>query len=86
MKNVFKRLVLLINLFNDNSLTRYQFIKDNIENYRNLSDATFRRSFERDKSLLKKFGYSLRYSNDKWDIEKGYYLDGNFLIKNSKKT
>lgn len=85
MKNVFKRLVLLINLFNDNSLTTTQFIKDNIEDYRNLSDAAFRRSFERDKSLLKEFGYSLRYSNDKWDIEKGYYLDGNFLINKIQK-
>jgi hypothetical protein len=69
MKNVFKRLVLLINLFNDNSLTSTQYIKDNIDDYRNLSDAAFRRSFERDTSLLKEFGYSRRYSNENGDIE-----------------
>ena len=58
MKNVFKRCVKVITLFDTIQETNIDsaFIKDNIPEYRNLSDGAFKRSFERDKALLKEVG------------------------------
>ena len=54
MKNVFKRCLSLIVLFEKNSEgINSNFIKDNIEQYRNLSESAFHRSFERDKEILR---------------------------------
>ena len=69
MKNVFKRGLQLLTLFssnNDNMST--DFIKDNILDYRELGDSAFKRSFERDKALLKEMGYfCLLYTSDAAD-------------------
>ena len=56
-------------------------IKDSISDYRDLSDQAFRRSFERDKSLLRSFGYLLEYENDKWGFDQGYSLGGSYVFK-----
>ncbi|MDA2969762.1 MAG: WYL domain-containing protein [Actinomycetota bacterium] len=81
MKNVFKRAIELISLFNSDALVSTDFIKDNIKDYRSLSEQSFRRAFERDKSLLKSFGINLIYENDKWSNEKGYSISGNYVYK-----
>lgn len=81
MKNVFKRAIELISLFNSDALVSTDFIKDNIKDYRDLSDQSFRRAFERDKSLLKSFGINLIYENDKWSSDKGYSISGNYVYK-----
>ena len=81
MKNVFKRAIELILLFNSDALVSTDFIKDNIKDYRDLSDQSFRRAFERDKSLLKSFGINLIYENDKWSSDKGYSITGNYVYK-----
>ena len=66
MKNVLKRLIELINLFGDDTKISTNKIKDSIPDYRDLNEQAFRRAFERDKSLLRSFGYLIEYSNDKW--------------------
>lgn len=81
MKNVFKRAIELISLFNSDALVSTDFIKDNIKDYRSLSEQSFRRAFERDKSLLKSFGINLIYENDKWSSDKGYSISGNYVYK-----
>lgn len=81
MKNVFKRAIELISLFNSDALVSTDFIKDNIKDYRSLSEQSFRRAFERDKSLLKSFGINLIYENDKWSSDKGYSISGNYIYK-----
>ena len=81
MKNVFKRAIELISLFNSDVLVSTDFIKDNIKDYRSLSEQSFRRAFERDKSLLKSFGINLIYENDKWSSDKGYSISGNYVYK-----
>jgi len=81
MKNVFKRAIELISLFNSDALVSTDFIKDNIKDYRSLSEKSFRRAFERDKSLLKSFGINLIYENDKWISDKGYSISGNYVYK-----
>jgi len=81
MKNVFKRAIELISLFNSDVLVSTDFIKDNIKDYRSLSEQSFRRAFERDKSLLKSFGINLVYENDKWSSDKGYSISGNYVYK-----
>ena len=64
MKNVIKRCVSLLTLFNDKSTQiSTEYIRDNISSYRDLSDSAFKRSFERDKVLLREMGYSLDYVN-----------------------
>ena len=83
MKNVFKRCIKLIALFdsaNKFNLDSY-YIKDNISDYRNLSDSAFKRSFERDKSILKEIGFNLEYENDKWNLDEGYKMKGTNIIK-----
>ena len=65
MKNVIKRSIQLLNLVSNNKTISTNEIKDSISDYRDLSDQAFRRSFERDKSLLRSFGYLLEYENDK---------------------
>ena len=52
------------------------FIKDNVIEYRELSESAFKRSFERDKALLKDMGFLLDFENDKWKINDGYKLSG----------
>jgi len=81
MKNVFKRAIELISLFNSDALVSTDYIKDNIKDYRSLSEQSFRRAFERDKSLLKSFGINLIYENDKWSSDKGYSISGNYVYK-----
>tara|TARA_B100001250_G_scaffold386374_1_gene382845 strand:- start:4411 stop:5175 length:765 start_codon:yes stop_codon:yes gene_type:complete len=61
-----------------------EYIKDNLEEYRNLSDTAFKRSFERDKVLLREMGYSLDYKNDKWSIEEGYNITGTNIVNKIK--
>ena len=87
MKNVIKRCITLLTLFNEeSSQISTEYIKDNIKAYRNLSDSAFKRSFERDKVLLREMGYNLDYINDKWSINEGYNLSGTEIINEIKKN
>ena len=87
MKNVLKRCVSLLTLFNEKSIhLSTDYIKDNISEYRNLSDTAFKRSFERDKVLLREMGYNLDYIKDKWTINEGYNLSGTAIISDIKKN
>ena len=76
MKNVLRRAIELLNLLSDNENLTTENIKDSISDYRDLNQQAFRRSFERDKNLLRSFGYLLQYENDKWSYDKGYSLSG----------
>ena len=76
MKNVLKRAIELLNLLSDNDNLTTENIKDSISDYRDLNQQAFRRSFERDKNLLRSFGYLIQYENDKWSYDKGYSLSG----------
>ena len=85
MKNVLKRCISLLTLFNDQSnQISTEYIRDNISSYRHLSDSAFKRSFERDKVLLREMGYNLDYINDKWSIDEGYSLSGTLIIDDIK--
>ena len=87
MKNVLKRCISLLTLFNDKSThLSTDYIKDNIAEYRHLSDTAFKRSFERDKVLLREMGYNLDYIKDKWTINEGYNLSGTAIISDIKKN
>ena len=87
MKNVLKRCISLLTLFNDKSThLSTDYIKDNITEYRHLSDTAFKRSFERDKVLLREMGYNLDYIKDKWTINEGYNLSGTAIISDIKKN
>lgn len=86
MKNVIKRSIQLLNLISNNKKISTNEIKDSIPDYRDLSDQAFRRSFERDKSLLRSFGYLLEYENDKWGFDQGYSLGGSYVFNNIKKN
>ena len=87
MKNVLKRLIQLINLFKDDTKISTNKIKDSIPDYRDLNDQAFRRAFERDKSLLRSFGYLIEYSNDKWSHdESGYTMGGSYVFNDIKKN
>ena len=81
MKNVLKRSVELLNLLSESSSISTEIIKDNIQDYRDLNEQAFRRSFERDKNLLRSFGYIIDYENDKWSYDKGYTLSGNSIFE-----
>ena len=81
MKNVLKRSIELLNLLSVNPSISTENIKDNILDYRDLSEQSFRRSFERDKNLLRSFGYMIDYQNDKWSFEKGYTLSRNSIFE-----
>ena len=87
MKNVFKRGLKLLTLFSSNkeSITT-DFIKDNISDYRELGESAFKRSFERDKSLLKEMGYLIEFDNDKWKLSDGYTISGTRIIEEIKKN
>ena len=76
MKNVLRRAIELLNLLSENDNLTTENIKDNISDYRDLNKQAFRRSFERDKNLLRSFGYLIDYENDKWSYNKGYSLSG----------
>ena len=76
MKNVLRRAIELLNLLSDNENITTENIKDSISDYRDLNQQAFRRSFERDKNLLRSFGYLIEYENDKWSYDKGYSLSG----------
>ena len=76
MKNVLRRAIELLNLLSDNENITTENIKDSISDYRDLNQQAFRRSFERDKNLLRSFGYLIQYENDKWSYDKGYSLSG----------
>ena len=76
MKNVLRRAIELLNLLSDNVNFTTENIKDSISDYRDLNQQAFRRSFERDKNLLRSFGYLIQYENDKWSYDKGYSLSG----------
>jgi predicted DNA-binding transcriptional regulator YafY len=76
MKNVLRRAIELLNLLSDNKNLTTENIKDSISDYRDLNQQAFRRSFERDKNLLRSFGYLILYENDKWSYDKGYSLSG----------
>ena len=86
MKNVLKRSVELLNLLSENSSITTNNIKDNIQDYRDLNEQAFRRSFERDKNLLRSFGYIIDYENDKWSFDKGYTLAGNSIYESISKN
>ena len=86
MKNVLKRSVELLNLLSENSSITTNNIKDNIQDYRDLNEQAFRRSFERDKNLLRSFGYIIDYENDKWSFDKGYTLSGNSIYESISKN
>ena len=85
MKNVFKRGLKLLTLFSSNKNITTDFIKDNISEYRELGDSAFKRSFERDKSLLKEMGYLIEFDNDKWKLSDGYTISGTRIIEEIKK-
>ena len=76
MKNVLRRAIELLNLLSENENLTTENIKDSISDYRDLNQQAFRRSFERDKNLLRSFGYLIQYENDKWSYDKGYSLSG----------
>lgn len=76
MKNVLRRAIELLNLLSDNENLTTENIKDSISDYRDLNQQAFRRSFERDKNLLRSFGYLIQYENDKWSYDRGYSLSG----------
>ena len=76
MKNVLRRAIELLNLLSANENLTTENIKDSISDYRDLNQQAFRRSFERDKNLLRSFGYLIQYENDKWSYDKGYSLSG----------
>ena len=76
MKNVLRRAIELLNLLSENENLTTENIKDSISDYRDLNQQSFRRSFERDKNLLRSFGYLIQYENDKWSYDKGYSLSG----------
>ena len=76
MKNVLRRAIELLNLLSEKDNLTTENIKDNISDYRDLNQQAFRRSFERDKNLLRSFGYLIDYENDKWSYNKGYSLSG----------
>ena len=76
MKNVLRRAIELLNLLSENNNLSTENIKDSITDYRDLNQQAFRRSFERDKNLLRSFGYLIQYENDKWSYDKGYSLSG----------
>ena len=76
MKNVLRRAIELLNLLSENNNLSTENIKDSISDYRDLNQQAFRRSFERDKNLLRSFGYLIEYENDKWSYDKGYSLSG----------
>jgi len=88
MKNVLRRVIELLNLLSENNNLSTENIKDSIPDYRDLNQQAFRRSFERDKNLLRSFGYLIEYENDKWSYDKGYSLSGysiyNSIIKSEK--
>ena len=88
MKNVLRRAIELLNLLSDNENLTTENIKDSISDYRDLNQQAFRRSFERDKNLLRSFGYLIQYENDKWSYDKGYSLSGysiyDSIIKSNK--
>ena len=88
MKNVLRRVIELLNLLSENNNLSTENIKDSISDYRDLNQQAFRRSFERDKNLLRSFGYLIEYENDKWSYNKGYSLSGysiyNSIIKSEK--
>ena len=85
MKNVLKRCISLLTLFNSKSSNvSTEYIKDNLEEYRNLSDSAFKRAFERDKVLLREMGYNLDYKNDKWSIDEGYNITGTTIVSEIK--
>ena len=85
MKNVFKRCLKLLTLFSSNNETlTTNFIKDNVAEYRELGDSAFKRSFERDKALLKEMGFLLDFENDKWKINDGYKLTGTKIFDDIK--
>ena len=86
MKNVIKRSIQLLNLVSNNKKISTNEIKDSISDYRDLSEQAFRRSFERDKSLLRSFGYLLEYENDKWGFNQGYSLGGSYVFNKIKET
>ena len=72
----------LFSLNNENLTTN--FIKDNVIEYRELSESAFKRSFERDKALLKDMGFLLDFENDKWKINDGYKLSGTQIFDDIK--
>ena len=84
MKNALKRSVELLNLLSENPSISTDNIKDNIQDYRDLNEQAFRRTFERDKNLLRSFGYIIDYENDKWSFDKGYTLSGNSIFESIK--
>tara|TARA_Y100001970_G_scaffold99505_1_gene125118 strand:+ start:707 stop:1528 length:822 start_codon:yes stop_codon:yes gene_type:complete len=59
-------------------------IKDNIIQYRDLTETAFHRSFERDKDVLRKLGFEINYINDKWEINSGYEISGVDIWKRIK--
>ena len=85
MKNVLKRSIELLNLLSSSSSISTENIKNNISDYRDLNDQSFRRSFERDKNLLRSFGYVIDYENDKWSFDKGYTLSSNSIFESIRK-
>ena len=86
MKNVLRRAIELLNLLSDNENLTTENIKDSISDYRDLNQQAFRRSFERDKNLLRSFGYLIQYENDKWSYDKGYSLSGNSIYESIIKS
>ena len=85
MKNVFKRCMSLLLLFDKySSGIDSMIIKDNILQYRDLTESAFHRSFERDKDVLRKLGFEINYINDKWEINSGYEISGVDIWKRIK--
>ena len=86
MKNVLRRAIELLNLLSENNNLSTENIKDSISDYRDLNQQAFRRSFERDKNLLRSFGYLIQYENDKWSYDKGYSLSGYSIYESITKS
>ena len=87
MKNVLRRAIELLNLLSEKDNLTTENIKDNISDYRDLNQQAFRRSFERDKNLLRSFGYLIEYENDKWsynEVTHSGYSIYESIIKSKK--
>ena len=81
MKNVFKRCIKLVSLFDSSNTVNLDsnYIKDNISEKSN--ENLIKESTERDKSILKEIGFNLEYENDKWNLDEGYKMKGTNIIK-----
>jgi predicted DNA-binding transcriptional regulator YafY len=76
MQRVIERILnLLAFLLTTNRPVTADEIRNTVAGYEQESDAAFRRTFERDKDLLRKLGVPIRMTaTDIWEVEEGYVV------------